>query len=150
MSNGTDMSITLVIGDYLADTARLTTEGHGACLLLLMDTWRNGPPPDDDETLAAITRLTRKQRDRAAFPLRTAENRRPAPTVRSARHESDVQAGKIGQHRSAERQPPEFKGTDTDRCQRYRAMGSRRWAGRACAIPGLPVREWDERGTGRG
>jgi uncharacterized protein YdaU (DUF1376 family) len=48
----------LFIGDYLADTARLTTEQHGAYFLIIMDYWRNGPPPDDDTTLAQIARLS--------------------------------------------------------------------------------------------
>src|SRR2546421_11547938 len=48
----------LYIGDYLADTGRLTTEGHGAYLLMLMDYWRTRRPlPDDDEQLGAITKL---------------------------------------------------------------------------------------------
>ncbi|MEA3044559.1 MAG: hypothetical protein QOH47_2397 [Sphingomonadales bacterium] len=49
----------LYIGDYLGDTQRLTTEQHGAYLLLLMDYWRNGPPPSDDAVICQITRLSR-------------------------------------------------------------------------------------------
>jgi len=40
---------------------RLTTEQHGAYLLLLMDYWTNGPPPDDDAVLAAITKVALKR-----------------------------------------------------------------------------------------
>ena len=53
-----DIWMPLFIGDYLADTARLTTEQHGAYLLLIMDYWRNGPPPDDAQVLCQITRLS--------------------------------------------------------------------------------------------
>lgn len=46
------------VGDYLRDTGRLTTENHGAYLLLILDYWTSQAPlPDDDEQLAAITRL---------------------------------------------------------------------------------------------
>ena len=46
------------IGDYLRDTSRLSTEQHGAYLLLTMDYWVNGPLPDDDAALGMIARMT--------------------------------------------------------------------------------------------
>lgn len=55
-----DAWMPLFIGDYQGDTARLTTEQHGAYLLLIMDYWRAGPPPDDDLVLAQITLLERR------------------------------------------------------------------------------------------
>lgn len=46
------------VGDYLRDTGRLTTENHGAYLLLIFDYWTSRAPlPDDDDQLAAIVRL---------------------------------------------------------------------------------------------
>jgi uncharacterized protein YdaU (DUF1376 family) len=45
------------VGDYLSATGRLTTEQHGAYLLILLDYWKNGPPPNDDATLAALARV---------------------------------------------------------------------------------------------
>lgn len=45
------------VGDYLSATTRLTTEQHGAYVLLLLDYWKNGPPPNDDAVLAQIVRM---------------------------------------------------------------------------------------------
>lgn len=47
------------INEYLSDTSRLTTEGHGAYLLLVLELYQKAAPiPDDDDILAAITRMS--------------------------------------------------------------------------------------------
>lgn len=70
MSTKPDTWMPLVIGDYLKDTTHLTTLLHGAYLLLIMSYWVDGPPPDDDETLASITKMDaktwRKSREKLA------------------------------------------------------------------------------------
>lgn len=49
-------------GDYLRDTMHLSTEEHGAYLLLIAAYWTRGrAPADDDRQLAAITKLSMKK-----------------------------------------------------------------------------------------
>lgn len=51
----------LYVGDYLADTRRLSTLEHGAYLLLIMDYWQNGSIPTDDAALARIAGMSGKE-----------------------------------------------------------------------------------------
>ena len=49
-------------GDYFGDTTHLTTEQHGAYLLLIGTYWRRARPlPDDDKWLASVTKMTTKR-----------------------------------------------------------------------------------------
>ena len=53
--------MTFYPGDYLRDTGHLSTEEHGAYLLLLLHAWtQGGVLPVDDELLRRITRLPPK------------------------------------------------------------------------------------------
>ena len=61
MSSSAKIWMPLYVGDYLADTRRLTTEHHGAYLLLIMEYWQKGTPlPDDDDQLGQITGLGKR------------------------------------------------------------------------------------------
>lgn len=54
-----DIWMPVFIGDYLSDTLHLTTEQHGAYLLLLFAYWkRRKPLPNDDAYLANVTKLS--------------------------------------------------------------------------------------------
>ncbi len=70
MAKKTDGWMPLYVADYLADTSRLTTEQHGAYMLIIMDYWRNGAPPDDDGVLSSITKLPIQQWRKHAAALR--------------------------------------------------------------------------------
>ena len=96
-------------GDYLADTAHLSTLEHGAYLLLIFHYWINGGLPVDDEALARIARLPLKSW-RAIRP--TIEKFFEMPGWRHRRIEADLDklgrvkirrqvAGSIGGTRSA-------------------------------------------------
>lgn len=51
----------LYVGDYLADTRRLSTLEHGAYMLLIMEYWQQGGLPDDDAKLARIAGLSKDE-----------------------------------------------------------------------------------------
>jgi uncharacterized protein YdaU (DUF1376 family) len=51
----------LYVGDYLADTRRLSTLEHGAYLLLIMEYWQHGGLPSDEAEIADIAGLSAEQ-----------------------------------------------------------------------------------------
>lgn len=101
MSKKNDTWMPLYIGDYLADTSRLTTEQHGAYLLILMDYWRNGPPLDDDEELATITKLSLAQWRKHAPKIRSLFHSLDGRLVQKRAEEERAKAGLISNKRSA-------------------------------------------------
>ncbi|MCC7060743.1 MAG: DUF1376 domain-containing protein [Burkholderiaceae bacterium] len=52
-----DVWFPLMVSAYMKKTWGLTTEQHGAYLLLLINYWIDGPPADDDALLAGLARL---------------------------------------------------------------------------------------------
>ena len=95
------------IGDYVKDTMRLTTEAHGAYLLLMLDYYGTGAPcPDDDYVLAAVTKLPEerwKQVRKALLPLFDVReghwyHSRIEREMRAAcaKHSASIAAAKVG------------------------------------------------------
>jgi uncharacterized protein YdaU (DUF1376 family) len=53
-----DVFMPIYIGDYLKDTTFLTTEQHGAYLLMLFACWQHGSIPNDDHVVCRVTGLS--------------------------------------------------------------------------------------------
>jgi uncharacterized protein YdaU (DUF1376 family) len=59
------------VADYLADTMHLSTEEHGAYLLLIMNYWRRGKPLDGrNGRLASVVRMSNERWDSVEHTLR--------------------------------------------------------------------------------
>lgn len=57
--NKADIWLPMYVGDYLSDTMHLTTEQHGAYLLLIFAYWKNTEPLiASPQRLAAICKMT--------------------------------------------------------------------------------------------
>ena len=60
-----DIFMPIFIGDYLKDTTFLTTEQHGAYLLMLFACWQHGAIPNNDRVICRTTGLTQQAWDDA-------------------------------------------------------------------------------------
>jgi uncharacterized protein YdaU (DUF1376 family) len=61
--------IAFYIGDYLKDTQTLSTEQHGAYLLLLMECWQKGSIPLDAASRASIARVPLPRWKKISAPI---------------------------------------------------------------------------------
>lgn len=68
MGRARDRWMPLNWGDYLKDTGHLTTEQHGAYMLLIAHYWTTGALPNDDRQLAQVAKL-KPQRWRLHRPV---------------------------------------------------------------------------------
>jgi uncharacterized protein YdaU (DUF1376 family) len=99
--------IAFYIGDYLKDTQALTTEQHGAYLLLLMECWQKGQVPLDARSRAAIARVPLPRWKKISAPIDAffaadGTNKRASAEITKAEMVSLKRAiaGAAGGHRS--------------------------------------------------
>src|ERR1700730_261692 len=109
------------IGDYLADTMHLSTEQHGAYLLLLFHLWRRGTLPDDDGALAQITGLTR-----TAW-----SNARPVLAEFFQIHDG------LWRHRRVERERTRVTAKQLSNSKQGKLAAARRWSKPALLLPAM-------------
>jgi uncharacterized protein YdaU (DUF1376 family) len=117
----TDIWMPVFIGDYLADTMHLSTEQHGAYLLLLFHLWRRGSLHDDDGTLAQITGLSSTAWSRAR------------PVLAEF---FQIQDGLWG-HRRVELERARVAAKQLSNSKQAKLAAARRWSKPALLLPGI-------------
>lgn len=110
------------VGDYLGDTQRLTTEQHGAYLLLMLDYWRNGPAPDDDTVLQQITKL-----EKAAWKKHKAALSRMFQITDG-----------LWRHKRIDRELANAEANAERRSSKAKAAAQARWGDAASNAPSMP------------
>lgn len=108
------------VTDYLGDTMHLTTLQHGAYVLLLLASWKSGGSlPDDDEQLAAITRMSVGEWRKSAGVLRRFFQAVDGVLVQGRLKKELDKAKALSEKRSAVGRlggrPPKAKQTETNR-----------------------------------
>jgi uncharacterized protein YdaU (DUF1376 family) len=100
----------LYTADYLADTGHLSTQEHGAYILLIIHYWQTGSLPDDEDRLARIAKLTAAEWRKARpilgplFKLGHWKHKRVERelSVADAKYEKRAEAGRKGGNAAAE------------------------------------------------
>ena len=120
----------LYVADYLGDTMHLTTEQHGAYLLLLMATWRSGGRlPNDPSSLASIAKLSARAWTRSAptvlafFQPEGAwlSHKRVTEEITRAEHLIEVRR----QNGMKGGRPPKLNGTEIEPRGKLQVIGSK-------------------------